>query len=242
MNLTSALDLLGQARRQRHRGDVTDEQVDQAEKELGGKLHLDKNGNRIPISFGMEGLLTHFKKAAWNRFVWPALPDKGNPITHSPDEFKDTECTGMPIDLFEERRAARHLESFCNRFVLPPQNLYASTSGKTTLYMCPYRGTHNCSLALWQAAREHLDAKCGIGRSGWVHLRKLRIGRAPVDGENVILCERLRYAPLSEYRINQRPALVDGMPYEDWRIVNRRNQMRKELLPKDINEGNDADP
>ncbi|OAA77332.1 hypothetical protein LEL_04155 [Akanthomyces lecanii RCEF 1005] len=244
VSLTSALDLLEGARQRwpGQYGNATDEQIAQKEKEFGGELHLDKEGNRVPISFGMEALLTLFDEAPDGMFIWPHLPDKGNPITDSPHDFKDTECTGLAVDPFEERRASRHLEYMCNRFQLPNNSLYASTSGKTTIYMCPYKDLRNCSLPLWRAASEHLDRQCGRGRSGYVHLRKLRIGRAPVDGDRVIICEGLHYAPLDEYRISQRPALADGMPYEEWRILNRRKQMREELVPKDINEGNDGNP
>ncbi|KAJ4145822.1 hypothetical protein LMH87_004654 [Akanthomyces muscarius] len=244
VSLTSALDLLEGARQRwpGQYGNATDEQIAQKEKEFGGELHLDKEGNRVPISFGMEALLTLFDGAPDGMFIWPHLPDKGNPITDSPHDFKDTECTGLAVDPFEERRASRHLEYMCNRFQLPNNSLYASTSGKTTIYMCPYKDLRNCSLPLWRAASEHLDRQCGRGRSGYVHLRKLRIGRAPVDGDRVIICEGLHYAPLDEYRISQRPALADGMPYEEWRILNRRKQMREELVPKDINEGNDGNP
>ncbi|KAM3466019.1 hypothetical protein MY5147_005349 [Beauveria neobassiana] len=216
---------------------------DQSEEEALGEPAKDQEGNTLPQRFGLDALQKFLDNQPYAPWLWPRLdtPGSSRPITHSSDEFQDTVCTGDLIDQYEERRASRHLDYFCNRWQMPWQRLYASTSGRTTLFMCPFGGLRNCSLALYQAASAHLDRECGPSGTGYVHVRKLRIGRERPSW-NVTFCQGISYSPLHDYRIEQSDVLVDGRPYEEWRILNRRRQMRKELQPKDINEGNDAEP
>ncbi|KAM3504096.1 hypothetical protein MY11210_008483 [Beauveria gryllotalpidicola] len=222
---------------------VPNEAIDQIDDEALGEPAKDQEGNPLPQRFGLEALQKFLDDLPYAQWQWPRLPEPGSsrPITHSPDEFRDTVCTGDLIDRYEERRASRHLDHFCNRWQLPWERLYASTSGKTTLFMCPFGGLRNCSLALYQAASAHLDRECGPSGTGYVHVRKLRIGRERPSW-NVTFCWGINFAPLHDYRIDQTDVLVEGRLYEEWQVLNRRRQMRKELLPKDINEGNDAEP
>ncbi|KAJ6790326.1 hypothetical protein PWT90_10955 [Aphanocladium album] len=206
-----------------------------------GEIEVDADGKPMPTRFGMHALLSLFDDLPFAPWRWPELPERGNPITRSPDEFKDTTCTGEFIDSYEEERASRHLHHFCNRWQVESERLYASTSSKTTIFMCSWGGVQNCSLALWEAASAHLDKECGIGGTGYVSLQKLRLGRER-PSEHITFCDRLTWSPLFDYRINQREVLVDGMPYEEWRILNRRKQAKKDYGPKDINEGHDAPP
>ncbi|KAM3455367.1 hypothetical protein MY3296_002347 [Beauveria thailandica] len=219
------------------------EVINRSEEEALGEPAKDEEGNPLPQRFGLEALQKFLDNQPYAPWLWPRLdtPGSSRPITHSPDEFQDTVCTGDLIDQYEERRASRHLDYFCNRWQMPWQRLYTSTSGKTTLFMCPFGGLRNCSLALYQAASAHLDRECGPSGTGYVHVRKLRIGRERPSW-NVTFCHKISYSPLHDYRIDQSEVLVDGRPYEEWRILNRRRQMKKELQPKDINEGNDAEP
>ncbi|KAJ3493412.1 hypothetical protein NLG97_g4746 [Lecanicillium saksenae] len=205
------------------------------------EIAVDEAGNPIPIRFGMEALLTFFNETPYAPWRWPELPGRGNPITGSPDDFKETTCTGEFIDSYEETRASRHLNYFCNRWQVEEERLFASTSSKTTIFMCSWGGRHNCSLALWEEASSHLDRECGMSGTGYVSLGKLRIGRER-PSENVTFCDRLNHSPLFDYRINQREVLVDGMEYEEWRILNRRKQAKKDYAPKDMSEEHDAPP
>ncbi|TQV92180.1 hypothetical protein IF1G_09252 [Cordyceps javanica] len=207
--------------------------------EATGEVSRDRDGRPLPIAFGLEALQTLFESLPYAAWLWWRLPEPGHPVTDSPAGFEDTVCTGGTVDAFEERRAARNLHYFCNRWQVPRERLYTSTSGMATLYLCSYGQTRNCSLDLWRAASAHLDRECGPGATGYVHLRKLRIGRER-QTPDVTFCPRLLYSPLWDYRINQREVLVDGRPYEEWRILNRRKEMRKELAGEDINERNDA--
>lgn len=209
-----------------------------------GYIPLDGDGNPVPMKFGMYELLGLFDDTPFAAWRWPELPEPGHPVTHPTDEFTDTTCTGERIDAYEEHRAARHLHHFCNRWQVKKERLYATTSGKTTLFLCAWQGTRNCSLALWRAASAHLDRECGIGGTGYVHLRMLRLGRER-PSENVTFCPELSWSPLFDYRINQREVLADGRPYEEWRILNRRKQAKLDYAahePHDSYDGNSSPP
>lgn len=221
---------------------VVDEDTrEQIEDELTGEIEFDKNGSRVDIAFGLERALTIMNIAPEAKWLWSRLPEQGKPITDSASWFSDTQCTGGTIDPYEEQRASRNLHHFCNRWKMPWEHMYLSTSSKTTIYMCTWGSDRNCSLDLWEAASAHLDRECGAGATGYVHLQKLRLGRERPT-EDVVFCPRLKWAPLYDYRINQREAFVDGRLYEEWRILNRRKQLRLELGPHDVNAGNDAEP
>ncbi|OAA54229.1 hypothetical protein ISF_08456 [Cordyceps fumosorosea ARSEF 2679] len=193
---------------------------------------------------GFDAFRTLFDTLPPAPWGWKRLPEPGNFVTNPPYEFKDAVCTGDLVEPFEERRATRHLEWFCNRWIMPRKRLFSSTAGRATIYICLYGDGQpaNCSLGLWRAASAAIDRECGVGVTGYVHLDKMRLGRDMPDNR-VLLCENLHWSPLFQYHNYWRhePVLVDDRPYKEWRILNNRRLLKKESEPEDINEGNDAD-
>lgn len=198
----------------------------------------------LPIMFGFHGLVQLFKFLPAHTFGQPRLKEKGHPVVEAqPWNFTKTVCTGFHVDVEDTRVAQRNLEYFCNRWAINDHRLYAATSGMTSIYMCNWGSeARNCTLGLWKAANDHLDRTCGIGGTGWTYRDKLQMGRSRPALDDVI-CENLRWSPLWMYRIDQSADfVVDGRPYAEWHA---REKIRKGKLvdqPKDINEGNDADP
>lgn len=195
------------------------------------------NGN----AFGLEGLTTLLSGLRPYEWKWPVLlqrPPVTDPTTAG---FTDVECTGRYVDLADVRRAAKHLQHFCNRYGVNAGGLYASTADTSTIYMCSYKGQRVCSIGLWNEANEHLDRECGYGATGYVHLNGLRIGREVAHGWTI--CERLNHYELQSFSLRQKDARVEGLPYPMWVARHKIQAAMDATSPKTVNEkGNDEDP
>ncbi|EGX92435.1 hypothetical protein CCM_03808 [Cordyceps militaris CM01] len=211
--------------------------------ELAGEIAEDENGDPLPIRFGLEGLVTLMANVPYATWLWPRLPlSLRPPVTAPVSEFRDTECTENTISEYEERRASKNLHWFCNRWQIDRKRLYASTAGETTLYMCAYGALSNCSLDMYKAVSAHLDQRCGAGATGWVHLRKMRIGRERT-AERIVICPDLTWSPLMHYTMDQRERTVGGRPWKEWRVEYNMARAKEDGRVKGLEEqGNNEEP